>query len=539
MKYILFVLLFVCIIAPAFILAQDNPPKQAPLVAVKLYTPDSAVKFAAADIATLPPEEAKFTRYLSLYSIPPERRRAYGQTLSFVVNSLSQRRRIYIPVFVGGTDETLIRINIENYDWDAQSWENLGKKGSGVKPQAEPYFHALIEKIDSTTKLERKTITRKKKVETGYYNQAGQKLYREVEVTEEVDVEVKGDPVKNRVLAAAPWVDPVAIAALIKATNSEFPVMRADWFIIKATLPPAYYDFLKLGDDIKDFERLIFTDQKLAEKARSQFKGVVVTSIVARNNRTLLRSPTFTNGYYWQSHDSLSSVDDRQYVQNILNEKFDATEDIGTLPNGLQAYFLTDGKGKRLDFANPDVAIDNTAVDRIVRTGRSCMICHSEGIKPIDDEIRTLTKKLQNKEAIKLLIANKEDAFKIDDLFGTDLDKQIIKDQNIFSEAVAETTGLPMDVNAKQYAAIYDWYAEHLLTVEDVVREVGLPPDLLEKYVRLSNDNVILGLVKQPIRPIRRDQWERSFQGFMIIVIAAQQGAVPIQPQPPFVKQTQ
>lgn len=537
MKYILwFILVFCAIIAPAFILAQDNPPKQAPIVAVKLYTPDSSVKFAAADIATLSPEEAKYTRYLSLYNIPPEQRKKYGQTISFVVNSLSTRRRVYIPVFVGGTDETLIRLNIENYDWDAQAWENLGKKGSGPKLAAEPYFHVFIEKIDSTTKLERKTITRKKKVEAGYYNQQGQKLYKEVEVTEEVDVEVKGDPVRNKILAAAPWIDPVAIAILIKATNSEFPVMRADWFIVNATLPPAYHEFLKLGDDIKDFERLIFADQKLAEKARSQIKGIVVTSTVARNNRTLLRSPTFTNGYFWQSHDSLSSVDDRQYVQNILNEKFDATEDIGTLPNGLQAYFLTDGRGKRLDFANPDVALDNTAQDRLVRTGRSCMVCHSEGIKQIDDEIRTLTKKLQNKEAIKLLITNKDDAYKIDDLFGTDLDKQIVKDQNIFAEAVAEATGLQPMINGKQYANIYDWYAEHLLTKEDVVREVGLPPDLLEKYVRLSNDNVILGLVKNPIRPIRRDQWERSFQGFMIIVIAAQQGAVPIQPVAPFVK---
>lgn len=534
MKYILWLILMFCAIAPAFILAQDNLPKQA--VAVKLYTPDSSVRFAAADIATLSAEEAKYTRYLSLYNIPPERRKEYGQTISFVVNSLSTRRRVYIPIFVGGTDETLIRINIENYEWDMQAWENLGKKGSGIRPTAEPYFHALIEKINALTKSERRTITKKNKVETGYVNQQGQKLYREVEVQEEIDVEVEGDPVKNKVLAAAPWVDPGAIAALIKATYSETPIMRADWFIVNATLPPAYFEFLRLGDDIKDFENLIFTDQKLAEKARSQFKAVVVTSIVARNNRTLLRSPTFTNGYYWQSHDSLSSIDDRQYVQNILKEKFDATEDIGTLPNGLQAYFLTDSKGKRLDFANPDIAIDNTAQDRMVRTGRSCMICHSEGIKQIDDEIRTLTKKLQNKEAIKLLITNKADAYRIDDLFGTDLDKQIVKDQNIFAEAVAETTGLQPIVNGKQYANIYDWYAEHLLTREDVIREVGLPPALLEKYVRLSNDNVILGLIKEPIRPIRRDQWERSFQGFMIVVIAAQQGAVPIQPFAPFAK---
>ena len=202
------------------------------------------------------------------------------------------------------------------------------------------------------------------------------------------------------------------VRRLITKTQSQSPIMRAHWFV-NALLPPFYYNFLRIGTKAKDFENLIFTDEKLAKKARGQDKAVVVQSLVARNNRTLTRSPTFTNGYYWVSHDSLTSVDDRQYVQNILDEKFDATEDIGSLPNGLQAYFLTDGQGNTLDSANPDIAIDNESIDRIVRNGRSCIICHAVGIKSINDEVRSLTKKLQNREQVKLLIADKNDAIEL------------------------------------------------------------------------------------------------------------------------------
>jgi hypothetical protein len=316
-------------------------------------------------------------------------------------------------------------------------------------------------------------------------------------------------------------------------THSTFPILRADWFIANAIVPPAYYDFLGLGDKAQDFDKLIFANEELAKQARSQDKAVVIASIVARNNRTLTRSPTFTGGYYWVSHDSLKSVDDRDYVKFLLDEKFDATEDIGSLPNGLQVYFLTDGKGKRLDFANPDIAIDHTAADKLVRTGRSCIICHSDGIRPIADEVRSLTKKLQDPKQVQLLITRSEDAYRIDDLFSSNLDEQIIKDQNYYRAAVSRATGLQSETVAKLLNEIYNNYIEHLMTVEDVAREVGVDVNSLDAYIKASKDNVVLGLLKTPTRPIRRDQWEFSFSRFMILIHARRQGLDHADPYPP------
>lgn len=507
---------------------------QVPPVVVQepIYTPDTSVKLAAADLATIPPVERPYIRYLAVYNFPKEYRRRVGETTSFVVNSLGTRRRIYIPLFVGDSDETVIRLNIGDYEWLAQTWDDLARKGSGVKPEPDPYFHAFVEQLvsgKSTIRKVKKTVTKTKRVWAGYYDQNRKPVYKEQRVNEEIEVEesVPGDRIKKRVFVGAPWVDPNAYAFLVQETRSESPILRADWFIANATLPPFYYEFLRLGNNIKDFEKLVFSDQNFAELARGQDKGVVITSTVTRNNRILLRSPTFTNGYHWQSRDSLKSVDNRQYILNFLNEVFDATEDIGTLPNGLQAYFLTDGKGNRLDFANPDIAVDNSAHDRVVRTGRSCIICHSEGIKPIEDEIRLLTKKLGNFEQVKLLIADRDDAYKVDDLFGTNLDEQIVKDQNVYISAVARTNGLRADINAYQYARIYNEYYEVLLTKEVAAMELGVSLGDFEKYIRLSNDPTVLALIREPIGPLRRDQWERAFQGLQLVILAQRQGLVP------------
>jgi hypothetical protein len=507
-------------------LVGPNLPQPAPVNAT-LYTPNSSVVFAFGDLQTIPLEQQPYIRYLSLYNIPKAKRKDYAAVLSFMVNSLSTRRKIYIPEFVGASDETLIRLNIANYEWNPKVWDNLGLKGSGPKPEPEPYFHYLVDKPIVEKIKVKKTITEtipwKDEYGRQYVDQkTGKGMTKEVKKEVEVE-EVVANKRKIHV-DIAPWLDPLANSGLYTLTGSQFPILRGDWFLANVSLAPAYYDFLKLGKNIKDFEKLIFADDDLAKKARSQDKGVVVTSMVARNNRTLLRSPTFTGGYSWESHDTLKSVDDRDYVKFLLNEKFDATEDIGSLPNGLQAYFLTDGKGNRLDEANIEIAVDNTANDRIVRNGRSCIVCHSDGIRPLTDEVRSLTRKLQDPKQVQLLIPRKEDAYKIEDLFGSDLDEQIIKDQNYYRAAVARATGLQSEVLSRVFNEVYNYYQENLLTIETVSSEVGVEIKDLDVFIKASKDNIVLGLLKTPSRPIRRDQWEFAFGRFMILIQARKQG---------------
>lgn len=522
--------------APQPVQPQPQPIGPPRLVVPEvLYTSDSSIKFAVGDLLTVPVDDKKYMRYFSLHNIPQAKRREYAATFSFICNSLSTRKKISIPEFVGASNETVIRVDIRHYNWKPEALDKLGLKGSGPRPFPEPYFHYVTDKPILEKVKVKKKVTEKElwKDDQGrqYVNKDGTNATRDVE--KEIEVEETVSTKREFCPDIAPWLDPLANKTLYDGTCSKFPIFRVDWFIANAILAPGYYDLLGIGLKDKDFEKLIFADDDLARKAKSQDKAIVVASIVARNNRTLTRSPTFTGGYYWVSHDSLNSVNDRDYVKKVLDEKFDATEDIASLPNGLQVYFLTDGKGNRIDFANPDIAVDKDAVDKVVRCGRSCMICHSDGIRPINDEIRSLTKKLQDPKQVKLLITREGDAERVEDLFSGDLDEQLIKDQNYYRAAVAKSSGLQSEVVSKTLNEIYNWYVERLMTIEDVSREVGIPVNNLETYIKASKDNVVLGLFKSPIRPIRRDQWEAAYGRFEIDIGARRQGMQHADPHPP------
>ncbi len=567
---------------------QDGPPPV--IVDEKLYTPESSIYFALADLKTLPPEQYTHIRYLSLYNIPANKRDDFAKIVSFVCNSLSTRRKIYIPVFVGASDKTVIRINIKDYDWKPEVWDKLAREGSGVRAFAEPYFHTLIvasadtkfkttvqnapvfaqstrQRIDTIVDggIAQKANLKKGDIIIRIGNtqiQTFEDLQTAFSVNSEVEVEVlsnnekkviKLTPINGRVgvstnsaevpvivgekpvevkfpveqknikerLVSPPWISADIMTDFISLTQSEAPVLRADWFICNATLPPAYYNFLNLGKKLADFEAFAFADLKKAELARGQDRAIIIQSGVTRNNRRARRSPTFTGGYYWETFDTLNSIRGNKSLTNLLDEKFDAGEFICSLPNGLQAYFLSNGKFERQDEAPINIAADSTAIDRVVRTGRSCMICHAEGIKGIEDEVRSLNKWNPNHESVRLLITQEKDAYKIDDLFSSDLERQIIKDMQIYADAIALTNGLKTQANAKLYAQIYDNYTEHLMSKEEVARELALSINELDKLLKLSNDPVMLGLLRQPIRPLRRDQFEESFQGFMLIVVAS------------------
>jgi len=145
---------------PPHLTQLNTPPQEI------MYGPNSAYIFAVGDLLTIPREIQPYIRYISLYNIPKAKRKNYAAALSFVVNSLSTRRRMYIPEFVGASDETLIRLNISDYEWTPEAWEKLGSKGSGVHPQPEPYFHMFVDQPVIEKVKVKKEIERVKKVNT-------------------------------------------------------------------------------------------------------------------------------------------------------------------------------------------------------------------------------------------------------------------------------------------------------------------------------------------------------------------------------------
>ena len=60
------------------------------------------------------------------------------------------------------------------------------------------------------------------------------------------------------------------------------------------------------------------------------------------------------------------------------------------LPNGLQAYYISNASGNRIDEAPTTIVSNPAASNPAVRNGLSCMGCHTEGMKTFEDEVRAV-----------------------------------------------------------------------------------------------------------------------------------------------------
>lgn len=446
------------------------------------YTRADAVRWALHDAKGLQSAEyAGYTRYLALYHIPTRaEREKWVQTVSFVLNSLSRERQIVRPLVVPSTDVTLIRFNLLDYGIDYSAYRRFVTDGSGPADarQHEPYFYLKGEEVDSSGR-------------------------------------------KRPTLVPDPRLPATEFQQLVVRLQSAVPIVRADWFVYYATLPPAYYDLLGLGRKRADFEDFVFSDVGLAKKARAESAGVAIDSIVASHNRALVRIPTVSGhvgGYYWASFDFRSSAGADDLLLDPLNRKAAAQELIASLRNGLQVYFLNDGQGNRLDKADADIAQDSETrlKDKQVWAGRNCMTCHSQGLRSITDEVRALSQ-----QQIALLVADAEKAKDVrDQFFAIDLAALVKRDQEAYAASVLAATGLDPDANARQLEALLVRFVDTPLSVRDVALEAGVSEAELLATLRrgLGVPAVYTGLLQTPPRPVRRDQHSAHFQELVALL---------------------
>ncbi len=81
-------------------------------------------------------------------------------------------------------------------------------------------------------------------------------------------------------------------------------------------------------------------------------------------------------------------------------------------------------------------------------------------------------------------------------------------------------TGLETTENATRYARSFDRYVEDLMKEEDMAGDLGISLNSLRIVARNTTNAHVLGLIKAPIRAVRRDQWEEGFQEVMTALIA-------------------
>jgi tetratricopeptide (TPR) repeat protein/mono/diheme cytochrome c family protein len=210
------------------------------------------------------------------------------------------------------------------------------------------------------------------------------------------------DAVWRKLVAAYPYgvIPPTPAArAVYVATGCEMPCVRADWFVFAAARPPLYHEVLQLPDSDAGLERELKIDIEADIRDGRVARAGFNSSGVSRNNRLIERHRT-AHGAYWKSYDFEGNVGrqnlfDRPLGPGSGDDEFrqDGGEIIFNLPNGLQAYLLVDGKGRRIDEGPTKIVSVKNRPDPAVINGVSCMYCHARGMIDKADQLRAHAEK--------------------------------------------------------------------------------------------------------------------------------------------------
>ena len=421
-------------------------------------------------IQTLNPFDQPFARYFTMTHLynagkSPEARNAYKIALAKLVNSLSWGFDIHNPHPIDDA-ETIFYIDLRNYDWDLRdAWTQI--------ENVYPYAIAFDEET-----------------------QAGLRA---------------------------------KLANLQQTMDCEVPFVHVDWFLATASLPPLYHNILRLPETERELERELGVDADRnlqRDPGRRVWRAGTNDSGVSNHNRVVERH-TARYGAYWKSHDFAGSTDAQNIFTHPLSFARDGGEAIFNLPNGLQAYYIADKSGTRIDVAPTDIVSDPAAKDPAVRNGLSCIGCHTEGMKTITDQVRSVIEQTANPRYDKgyaLLLYVTQD--KIDALLAEDTAR--------YKTALEKTGGVFGGIEPvhRFHEAFQD-----ALEAPDAAAAVGLQTEDLLSQIRVKSSLQNLGLTGLTSGGnVKRDAWTQQFSE---IITALNSPDTPVTTTPTIVRPIQ
>ena len=293
------------------------------------------------------------------------------------------------------------------------------------------------------------------------------------------------------------------LAALREAMVCEVPFVHADWFLAVASLPPLYHDILALPETEAALERELGIDVagnlRRAPGLRVMRAGTNDSGVSAHNR--VVERHSFRNGAYWKSHDFASSVGPKNILQNPLSFDRDGGEVIFNLPNGLQAYYVSDATGNRIDVAPTDIVSNPAASDPAVRNGLSCIGCHTEGMKTFEDVVRGTYQRLPTsatKDQVLRLYVEK-----------AEMDGFIDQDTARYREALEATGGIFGGIEP-----VHRFHEKFQLALDasDAAASLGLQESVFVKAIGENSGLQALGLAGLLSGGnVKRDAWTESF----------------------------
>ena len=309
--------------------------------------------------------------------------------------------------------------------------------------------------------------------------------------------------------------------------KTDVPSVHIDWFLATASTPPLYHDLLSLPLTDRELETRLEVD---VARNLINAPGVRVwragfnNSGVSNNNRVVERH-TSRYGAYWKSYDFAGSVGAQNIFTHPLNFTHDGGEAIFNLPNGLQGYYLVNASGFRLDEAPINIVSNPAASDPTVRNGLSCIGCHTEGMKTLEDQVRSVIESNTNPPY------NKAQALRLY-VEKSDMDARVGDDMERYRGALEATGGVlggvePISRFHEAFHGPVD--AAYAAAV------VGLETETFRQNIRENRglQNVGLLVLDSQNGSVQRDTWTSSFRDVIYALDYPQQvGEPPVVTQP-------
>ncbi len=291
--------------------------------------------------------------------------------------------------------------------------------------------------------------------------------------------------------------------------KSNIPSVHVDWFVAQASLPPLYHDLLSLPLTDRELETRLEIDvpqNLLTAPGVRVWRAGTNNSGVSNNNRVIERH-TSQHGAYWKSYDFAGSVGTQNIFTHPLSFTHDGGEVIFNLPNGLQAYYVTNASGFRLDDAPINIVSNPAASDPTVRNGLSCFGCHTEGMKTFEDEVRSViesnaTPAYDKAQALRLYVEQSE------------MDALLQEDTDRYRVALEATGGAfggiePISRFHEVFQGTVD--AAYAAAVVGLETEVFL--EKIGENVGLQNIGLLV--LDSPNGSMKRDAWTSSFRDIL------------------------
>jgi serine/threonine-protein kinase len=310
---------------------------------------------------------------------------------------------------------------------------------------------------------------------------------------------------------------------LYDLTETDIPILRADWFIARATRPPLYHHLLNVPEHDAQLEARLGVRALHNIRQAEVDRAGLISSGISEQHRLVERHEG-TNGYYWKSYDFKPTSKRGDLTRFPLGPSFgnhpyphmtfehDGGEIIFRLPNGLQGYMLTDGEGRRINAGPTDVVADKTRVSGNVEivNGVSCMACHTQGMLPVEDivrdssalggEARNFMRRLYPKRAEMNQLIDEDRAF-----FRTAV-LRAMKGMAENDAALVKADGSVLE----PVGPLARFYAMQTLGIEELSAELGVEPEFLNAAVQLNDQlrNAGLGPLATGQGRMKRLLWE-------------------------------